>query len=361
MKDVKGYFARIVCAVLILGWGPVALSQGAYVDPDTLYAGDMSFWVGPYGTDSPQGHPQRHISVNGVETAGSFWIAKQGGGVFDVTRFTMTVLSEWEGLYFVTAYRKGVMVFENLYQMPGYQYGQSIPGQVLSFDVNVQAIDLFVIRSAFGGDGYHSRLNYAEGLNRDFMGSGQNAGWYYAGRNIAFNLPNTGKIGPVSLMTPVMDSGFIGTLEVAVPVAAAAEGDYTATFVLKDDEGQIIKHFNESAYLLEGANTITVEASAEEMQQHDGPYTVASVVVSGPGDLQIQSVVPNATPFSRWQFHPGPVPEDLNADGMVDQADRTLLMSQRNQVPYSPRDRRDLNQDGKIDLKDVLLMQSVMH
>ena len=353
MKYFRESLIKLLCAILIVAWAPVALSQ------EGQQVGDMSFWAGHFPSGTAQGGPGYFGEVNGVPLSyASFWIAKQNGGVFDVSSFRVTILSPWEGLYYVSGYRNGVQVFEQEYGIDPYLTGGSIPGDTMSFNTDIQGVDLFVIRAAIAGDGYHSRVDMVSGTNLDFMQTGMDTWFGYADRNIDFDLGDTGNIGPTSTLTAILEDGYIGTLQIAFPVVIDVEGDYTATFVLKNSLGQTIKLFNWSSYLTTGTHTIMVEADAEEMLAYDGPYSINTVVLKGPAsDISFAMSVPAETVFSRWQYYPRYGLYDIDGNGYLDQDDLALLTTQRNQPVYSPGDRRDLNRDGKIDLKDIMLLR----
>ena len=68
------------------------------------------------------------------------------------------------------------------------------------------------------------------------------------------------------------------------------------------------------------------------------------------------AVVGSSEAYSRWQFAPR-INGDLNNDGSVDAADNTLISRFRGAAVLNPGDRRDLNRDGVIDLRDARELQ----
>ena len=75
-------------------------------------------------------------------------------------------------------------------------------------------------------------------------------------------------------------------------------------------------------------------------------------MVIGPGGTAQLARVEESLTFQRWQFSPVHA-GDLDNDDDVDSDDRNLIMAARNTIVLSPRDRRDIVRDGKIDLRDA--------
>jgi hypothetical protein len=104
-------------------------------------------------------------------------------------------------------------------------------------------------------------------------------------------------------------------------------------------------------FLAAGRNDMSFTLPALRFLSSDGPYRVISLLALGPaGSAQLASV--GQTPaWLRWQFLPR-INGDLDNDTDVDAADRAIILGVRNGAALSPGDRRDLNRDGVIDLRD---------
>ncbi len=160
-------------------------------------------------------------------------------------------------------------------------------------------------------------------------------------------------LGSVSAQ-PVIIGNFIDALEFTVMVDVETGGNHQLSFTVSGGGQQVaIVSFNR--FLQSGANDVTFQISASDVQTIDGPYELVSGLVSGPSGSVQRSNLGQSDFYSRWQFTPDRQ-GDLNGDGVVDQADRDLLASFRNEVALSPGDRRDLNGDGVIDTRDLRMI-----
>jgi len=164
------------------------------------------------------------------------------------------------------------------------------------------------------------------------------------------------RVGPTATITPVLTNGYISALSVSFPVSVSTGGFHQISFRVTGSERQQVAASSQSTNLVVGSNTISVIVPASALQTSDGPFQVESVLVLGPAGSASVSFVGNARTFSRWQFTPK-FKGDLNADGRVDGTDRDLLLGFRNVSALTPGDRRDLDRNGLIDLRDVQLLQ----
>ncbi len=164
------------------------------------------------------------------------------------------------------------------------------------------------------------------------------------------------RVGPTATVTPVLTNGYISALNVSFLVAVSTGGLHQISFRVTGSERQQVAASSQSTNLVVGSNTIAVTVPASALQTSDGPFQVESVLVLGPAGSASVSFVGNPAVFSRWQFTPR-FKGDLNADGRVDGADRELLLGFRNAGALTPGDRRDLDRNGLIDLRDVQLLQ----
>ncbi len=144
----------------------------------------------------------------------------------------------------------------------------------------------------------------------------------------------------------------IGSLQFSFPVTVTSNGTYQISLKVTGSAGQEVSQFGFSQFLSAGRNTVSVTIASERFQAIDGPYSVESVLILGQGASAQASVVGSSSVLSRWQFFPR-ITGDLDADSDVDAADRDLLLTFRGQMALTPGDRRDLNRDGIIDIRDA--------
>lgn len=153
--------------------------------------------------------------------------------------------------------------------------------------------------------------------------------------------------------------GYIESLKFSFPVVVANSGAYQVSFKITDGAGQDIQLFAFGQSMVAGSNTVEVNVHYEKLQTIDGPFSVESVLIIGGGASDQASLVGSSENLSRWQFLPK-IAGDLDADGDVDTADRSLLLSFRGQPVLSPGDRRDLTGDGLIDLRDARFIVNLL-
>jgi hypothetical protein len=158
--------------------------------------------------------------------------------------------------------------------------------------------------------------------------------------------------------TPVLRDGHIDRFRLAFPITVANAGYYQISFKVVGPNGEDIALVNASRTLSAGANNVEVDLASDKFQTIDGPYRAISlVVVQGAVSARL-TTIGSTDAYSRWQFYPKKA-GDLDGDGAVGPADATLLTQQRGAAVYTPGDRRDLNRDGTIDLRDVRALQQL--
>ncbi|WP_425257163.1 choice-of-anchor X domain-containing protein [Rubrivivax sp. RP6-9] len=157
-------------------------------------------------------------------------------------------------------------------------------------------------------------------------------------------------VGPL-VTTPVLKGGFIGSLDLSVPIRVTTAGSYQISFKLIGAGGADLGLVNASRSLPAGTSNVTVNVATPGYQAADGPYEAISLLVLGAGNSTRLGTLGTTPAYSRWQFAPT-ITGDLNNDGSVNSADNTLLSGFRNVTALRPGDRRDLNNDGIVDLRD---------
>jgi hypothetical protein len=160
------------------------------------------------------------------------------------------------------------------------------------------------------------------------------------------------EIGQATI-TPVPRNSYIGSLQVDLPIAVTAAGSYQVSFKVTDGTGNDVGQVGLTQNFAAGANNVRITVDAQQLQNSDGPFAVESVLVlGGSTTAQASQAGSGGATLSRWQFYPR-ILGDLNADGAVNAADRDLDLSFRNQPALAPGDRRDLNRDRVIDIRDA--------
>lgn len=163
---------------------------------------------------------------------------------------------------------------------------------------------------------------------------------------------------PALTATPVLADGYINTLKLSFPVTVANGGFYQISFKLIGAGGQDIALLNASRSLQAGLNTVSVDVPADRFQKADGPYQAISLLVVQGGTSGRLSSLGSTDSYARWQFSAAKR-GDLDGDGVVGPADAALMTQFRGQPALTPGDRRDLNRDGVIDLRDARIQQTL--
>jgi hypothetical protein len=151
---------------------------------------------------------------------------------------------------------------------------------------------------------------------------------------------------------PIITDGYISSIELSFPIVVDAAGYYTISFKIIGNDGENIKLAGGYKYLSIGENVLTYSITADDFLSADGPYSVVSLLVTGNSGSAQLSLLGTTESYMKWQFYPL-IDGDLDNDGDVDSNDRSIILEYRNNSVLSPGDRRDLNSDGIIDLKDA--------
>jgi hypothetical protein len=166
------------------------------------------------------------------------------------------------------------------------------------------------------------------------------------------------EVQPQLTTTPILRDGHIDRFRLAFPVTVANGGFYQISFKVVGPNGEDIELVNASRTLAPGANNVEVELASDRFQSVDGPYRAISLVVLQGSNSARLTTIGSTEPYSHWQFYPKKA-GDLDNDGVVGPADAALLTAQRGAAVYTPGDRRDINRDGTIDIRDVRALQQL--
>lgn len=179
---------------------------------------------------------------------------------------------------------------------------------------------------------------------------------------IGINLANTCITGieilPQLNVTPILKNGFIEKLNVKIPIKVSTSGYYNATIKVVGPNGEDIDLLNGTYYFVVGSNMAEYNVHAGKFLKVDGSYSIISMLVTGPAGSGQLSFVGKTNEYSKWQFLPR-INGDLNDNGVVDAADRDILLQFRGVNSLAPGDRRDVNKDGKIDIIDTRAILSL--
>lgn len=158
-------------------------------------------------------------------------------------------------------------------------------------------------------------------------------------------------------VTPVLQDGYIASFKLAFPVKVRSAGFYQISFKVVGPNGEDIGLVNASRSLQAGDNLVEANLASDKFQTVDGPYQAISlVVVQGANSARLTNMG-STDSYSRWQFYPKKV-GDLDGDGVVGPADVNVITQQRGPA-LKPGDRRDINRDGVIDLRDARALQQL--
>lgn len=214
------------------------------------------------------------------------------------------------------------------------------------------------IKQSIGVDGPYnvSLIDILETGGDDFLLAfrKRNAGSFNLTLAALCNLPIE-LAAPLSV-TPVLKNGYIGSLDFTIPIRVTASGSYQISFKVISASGADFGLLNASRSLVAGVNNVTVNVASPLFLTNDGPYKAISLLVVGGGSSAQASDLGSSAAYSRWQFAPR-INGDLNNDGSVNSADNSLMTQFRNIPALVPGDRRDLNRDGVIDLRDARELQ----
>ncbi|UMR29142.1 hypothetical protein MJ904_18860 [Massilia sp. MB5] len=159
-------------------------------------------------------------------------------------------------------------------------------------------------------------------------------------------------------VTPVLQDGYIASFKLAFPVKVRSAGFYQISFKVVGPNGEDIALLNASRSLQAGDNLVEANLASDKFQTVDGPYQAISlVVVQGANSARLTNMG-STDSYSRWQFYPKKA-GDLDGDGVVGPADVSLITQQRGAAALKPGDRRDINRDGVIDLRDARALQQL--
>ncbi len=156
-----------------------------------------------------------------------------------------------------------------------------------------------------------------------------------------------------------LQDGAIAAIDLAFPVDVVAAGTYRVSLKVLGAAGQDVDLSVISTTLVAGRNVVRFSIPAAKLQGIDGPYTLASVLVLGAGASAQRSRIGSTPALERWQILPR-LRGDLDDDSDVDAADRSVLLGFRSIDALRPGDQRDLNRDGKIDVRDARAILPLM-
>lgn len=152
-----------------------------------------------------------------------------------------------------------------------------------------------------------------------------------------------------------LKDGYLESLSIKIPVTVSTSSYYQLSFKVVGSGNENISLVSNSQYLTSGLNEVSILLLADQLQNIDGPYEIISGLVLGGGSSVTKTFVGETPLYEKWQFYPTKQ-GDLDNDGDVDVYDRNILILHRNKPALTPGDRRDINRDGRIDIRDIGLI-----
>jgi hypothetical protein len=165
------------------------------------------------------------------------------------------------------------------------------------------------------------------------------------------------ELKPQLTVTPVVQNGYLVSLTGSFPVTVRSAGFYQISYKVIGANGEIAL-MNASRSLSAGLNNVSLNWASDAFQAVDGPYRAISLLVVGGGSSARLSEIGASSAYERWQFAPKK-PGDLDNDGVVGPADVALVNQYRGMRALAPGDRRDINRDGLIDIRDSRAIQGL--
>lgn len=162
---------------------------------------------------------------------------------------------------------------------------------------------------------------------------------------------------PQLTVTPVLQDGHIASFNVAFPVKVRTAGFYQISYKVVGRNGDVAL-VNASRNLVAGVNSITSNWAYDSFQGIDGPYRAISLLVLGGGTSARLGEIGASSAYERWQFLPKKA-GDLDNDGSVGPGDVAVINQYRGLRALVPGDRRDINRDGLIDIRDARAVQAI--
>lgn len=156
-------------------------------------------------------------------------------------------------------------------------------------------------------------------------------------------------------VSPVLQDGYIASFDVSFPIKVRSAGFYQISYKIVGRNGDIAL-VNSSRNLAAGSNTITSNWAYDSFQGVDGPYRAISLLVVGAGTSARLAEIGASAAVERWQFLPKKV-GDLDNDGSIGAGDVAIINQYRGLRALMPGDRRDINRDGLIDIRDARAVQ----
>lgn len=165
------------------------------------------------------------------------------------------------------------------------------------------------------------------------------------------------ELTPQLTVTPVLQDGYIASFNASFPVKVRSAGFYQISYKVIGANGEIAL-MNASRSLAAGVNTVALNWASDAFRAVDGPYRAISLLVVGGGSSARLSEIGASSAYERWQFVPKKA-GDLDNDGAVGPTDIALINQYRGLKALVPGDRRDINRDGLIDIRDSRAAQGL--